>query len=115
VHQFCRVGPHAFIGGCSAVTRDALPFCTTVGNRARCYGVNRIGLRRVKTPRATITALDAAVRALFRPGVSRDDALAEIEARWGEAPEVRLLVEFVRSSRRGVAPLRLDADEELDL
>ncbi len=40
VHQFCRVGQHAFIGGYTVVTRDALPFAKTVGNRARIYGVN---------------------------------------------------------------------------
>ncbi len=46
VHQFCRVGQHAFIGGYTVVTRDALPYAKTVGNRARIYGVNAIGLAR---------------------------------------------------------------------
>ena len=46
VHQFCRVGQHAFIGGYTVVTRDALPYAKTVGNRARIYGVNSIGLAR---------------------------------------------------------------------
>lgn len=109
VHQFCRVGPHAYIGGLSAVNQDALPFCLTVGNRARCYGVNRIGLKRSGVSRETIAALDEATRALFRPGVGREEALADVEARWGSVPEVRLVLEFVRSSRRGVTPIRPDA------
>ena len=46
VHQFCRVGKHGFVGGYSVVTKDALPFAKTVGNRARIYGLNTIGLIR---------------------------------------------------------------------
>ena len=48
VHQFCRVGQHAFIGGYSVVTKDALPYAKTVGNRARIYGINTIGLERAE-------------------------------------------------------------------
>ena len=110
VHQFCRVGAYAFIGGYSVVTRDAIPFCTTVGNRARCYGINRIGLKRMGKPQATIAALDAATRALFRPGPTRAEALAEVEANWGSIPEVMMIVEFVRGTKRGVVPIRLDAE-----
>ena len=54
VHQFCRVGQHAFIGGFSVVTKDALPFAKTVGNRARIYGLNTIGLVR----RGVLAGLD---------------------------------------------------------
>jgi UDP-N-acetylglucosamine acyltransferase len=114
VHQFCRVGPYAFIGGYSVVTRDALPFCTTVGNRARCYGINRIGMKRMGTPTRTVAVLDAAVRELFRPGPSRADALAAVEARWSDVAEVKLIVDFVRGSRRGVVPIRLGAEWKED-
>jgi UDP-N-acetylglucosamine acyltransferase len=110
VHQFCRVGPHAYIGGCSAVGKDALPFCITAGNRAVCYGINRIGLRRAGKPAETIAVLDAATRALFRAGASREEALAEVENRWGEVPEVKVIIDFVRGARRGVAPIRLNAE-----
>ena len=51
VHQFCRVGKHAFIGGFSVVTKDALPFAKTVGNRARIYGLNTIGLGAARSSR----------------------------------------------------------------
>ncbi|MBP7146187.1 MAG: acyl-ACP--UDP-N-acetylglucosamine O-acyltransferase [Acidobacteria bacterium] len=113
VHQFSRVGPHAFIGGGSILTRDALPYCTSVGNRALCYGVNRIGLKRKGFSSETILTLDQAVRTLFRPSFGREQALAEIEARWGGLAEVQVLLEFVRSSKRGVIPMRrADAAEE---
>ena len=46
VHQFCRVGVHAFVGGYTVATKDVLPFSKTVGNRACIYGVNGVGLQR---------------------------------------------------------------------
>jgi UDP-N-acetylglucosamine acyltransferase len=110
VHQFCRVGPHAYIGGGSMVVQDAVPYCITQGNHARCYGVNRIGMRRKGAPAATIQAIEAAVRTLFRPGLSREQALAEMEQRWAEVPEVQLIVTFARAARRGLAPIRLGAE-----
>ena len=109
IHQFCRVGRHAFIGGYSVITRDALPYCLTVGNRALCYGINTVGLRRAGFPKETIRALDRAARAIFRPGIRRDQALGEVEAELGEVPEVREMIEFVRSAQRGVIPIRLGA------
>ena len=57
VHQFCRVGSYAFIGGYSVVTKDALPFAKTVGNRARIYGLNTIGLVRRKFSQDAIAKL----------------------------------------------------------
>ena len=62
VHQFCRVGQHAFIGGYSVVTKDALPFAKTVGNRARIYGLNTIGLVRRKFSPDAIAKLRRAYR-----------------------------------------------------
>jgi UDP-N-acetylglucosamine acyltransferase len=107
VHQFCRIGEHAFIGGYSVITRDALPYCLTVGNRALCYGVNTIGLKRAGFSRDVIGALDRATRALFRPGQTREEALVQIEQNLADVEEVRRVVEFVRGSQRGVIPIRL--------
>lgn len=102
VHQFCRVADHAFIGGCSVVTRDALPWVTTVGNRARAYGLNTIGLERKGYPAETVAALKRAYRTLFRSGLSLEEGLAEVERELGEVPEVAYFIEFVRGSERGV-------------
>ncbi|MFN7965687.1 MAG: acyl-ACP--UDP-N-acetylglucosamine O-acyltransferase [Acidobacteriota bacterium] len=115
VHQFCRVGKAAYVGGYSKITQDCLPFCTTAGNRAHCYGINRIGLKRSGMERRHIDALDHAVRTLFRSSLKRADALAEIEAMWGDVEEVRVVLDFVRASRRGIVPIRLgqvEADAE---
>jgi UDP-N-acetylglucosamine acyltransferase len=101
VHQFCRVGRYAFIGGYSVVTRDALPFVKTVGNRARIYGINTIGLIRRGFPQDSIAKLRRAYRHLLHSNTSR--ALSQIERDASlQTPEVAYVVEFIRSSKRGV-------------
>ena len=101
VHQFCRVGKYAFIGGYSVVTKDALPFAKTVGNRARIYGLNKIGLVRRKFPADSIEKLHRAYRILLHWNTSRALALIARDQNL-DCPEVQYLVEFIRSSKRGV-------------
>jgi len=101
VHQFCRVGKYAFIGGYSVVTKDALPFVKSVGNRARIYGINSIGLIRRGFTQESITKLRRAYRHLLHSNTSR--ALAQIEQEPSlQTPEIRYMVDFIRSSKRGV-------------
>jgi UDP-N-acetylglucosamine acyltransferase len=103
VHQFCRVGEHAFIGGYSVVTKDALPYAKTVGNRARIYGLNTIGLIRRGFSDDTLSKLKRAYRYLLVSRLNTSRALREIEQDVGLAcAEVAYLVEFIRGSRRGV-------------
>lgn len=103
VHQFCRVGRHAFIGGYSVVTKDALPFAKTVGNRARVYGLNTVGLVRRGFAPDTVRRLKRAFRYLLTSRLTPARALELIEADTAIAgTEVGYLVQFVRSSTRGV-------------
>ena len=102
VHQFCRVARFAFIGGYSVVTRDALPWVLTVGNRARAYGLNVVGLRRSGYTRPTIDAIRRCYRLLFQSKLTLEEGLARAEAELGEVEEARYFLDFVRSSRRGV-------------
>jgi UDP-N-acetylglucosamine acyltransferase len=101
VHQFCRVGQHAFIGGYTVVTRDALPYAKTVGNRARIYGVNSIGLARRGFSPELIGKLRRAYRHLVQHNTSRALELIERDQSLA-APEVTYLVQFITSARRGV-------------
>src|SRR4029077_18854577 len=88
IHQFCRVGEHAFIGGYSVITQDALPFVKTVGARpAKTYGINTIGLQRKGIPSDTIDALQRAYRILIRSKLSLEDALQQIAADLSPYPE----------------------------
>ena len=101
VHQFCRVGEHAFIGGYTVVTRDALPYARTVGNRARIYGVNMIGLARRGFSAELIGKLRRAYRHLLQHNTSRALELIERDSAL-RAPEVAYLVNFITSAKRGV-------------
>ncbi|MGH9346576.1 MAG: acyl-ACP--UDP-N-acetylglucosamine O-acyltransferase [Vicinamibacterales bacterium] len=104
VHQFCRVGRHAFIGGYSVVTKDALPFGKTIGSRpARVFGPNTIGLARRGCTQDTIGQLKRAYRYLLQSKLNTTRALAQIEQDPTlTAPEVRYLVDFIRTAPRGV-------------
>ena len=104
VHQFCRVGEHAFVGGFSVVTRDALPYARTVGNRARVYGVNTIGLVRRGFSPSVITQLKRVYRYLLQSKLNTSQALERIQAdKTLLCEEVDYLVNFIRSSERGVS------------
>ncbi len=117
VHQFCRVGEHAYIGGYSVVTKDALPYGKSVGNRARSYGLNTIGLIRRGFTSERVAALKRAYRYLLTSKLNTTRALAEIEndPAVAASPEVRYLVDFIRTSQRGVVLRRAvrKADEVL--
>lgn len=116
VHQFCRIGKYAFIGGYTVVTRDALPYAKTVGNRARMYGLNSIGLERRGFSRELIGKLRKAYRHLIHHNTSRAIALIEGDSALA-APEVQYLVDFIRTAaKRGVILRRpskkTDGDEQ---
>lgn len=104
VHQFCRVGRHAFVGGYSVVTKDALPFAKTVGSRpARIFGVNSIGLIRRGLPAEVIEKLKRSFRYLTQSKMNTTKALQKIEGDKSLAcDEVHYVINFIRSSQRGV-------------
>jgi len=103
VHQFCRVGEHAFIGGATICTQDVLPYVKTVGSRpAKTYGVNTIGLDRKGFSKDAIDAINRAYRILVRSKLRLEDALTRIESELALYPETRYFAEFVRESKRGV-------------
>jgi len=102
VHQFCRVGTHAFMGGATIATRDVAPFSLTVGNRARFFGLNLVGLRRRGFGAEAIAALRRAYELLARPGAPLAQALLRLERDGPQTGEVRTVIDFFRSSKRGV-------------
>jgi UDP-N-acetylglucosamine acyltransferase len=103
VHQFCRVGRHAIVGGYSVVTQDVLPFSNTVSEREiKVFGANRIGLERRGFPRDTIEKLQTALRLLTRAGLNTSQAVERIRAEIADCAEVDELLEFIGASERGV-------------
>jgi UDP-N-acetylglucosamine acyltransferase len=102
VHQFCRVGRHAFIGAFSAVVKDALPYARTVGNHARCYGQNTLGLKRRGFSNEEIRRITHAFRLLLAAKLNTTQALEAIKRELTGWPEIDYLVAFIESSQRGV-------------
>ena len=106
VHQFCRVGRHAYIGGYSVIVQDALPFMKTVGIKPACVGLNRIGLERKGFSADELKALERATRILLRGGLNLGQALERLDEELGDSAGVLELVAFVRASERGVIKRR---------
>jgi len=102
VHQFCRVGVEAFVGGYSVVVKDAMPFAIIQGNHAKCYGPNRVGLKRKGYSRETIDKLNHAFHLLLSSKLNTSQAVEQIRADISDCPEVTILVEFIEASKRSV-------------
>ena len=103
VHQFCRVGEHAFIGGGSIVTKDCMPLMKIVGNRpARCFGPNTIGLERKGFSEDRRKGLTAMWRILRNPKLNTSQAVVRIKEELAGQPDVDQVLAFIESSERGV-------------
>lgn len=102
VHQFVRIGAYAIIGGQSAVSQDIPPYVSAAGNRAKLYGLNLVGLKRKGFSDAIINTLKKAYKIIFRSGLTLDEALSKTLSEFPDSEEVRHLVDFMKSSRRGV-------------
>jgi UDP-N-acetylglucosamine acyltransferase len=103
IHQFCRIGRMSIIGGCSKVVQDVPPFMLADGNPAETRTVNKVGMERNGVCEAAQSALRQAFKILFREGLTIPNALARIEQDLPLLPEIQHLVNFVRSSERGIS------------
>ncbi len=102
VHQFCRIGDYAFVGGYSVITQDALPFVKTVGNRAKTYDINTMGLERKGFRPEVITALKKSYRILLRRKLQLADALSEMRKEFPNIEEIKYFADFIEHSERGI-------------
>ena len=102
VHQFCRVGLEAFVGGYSVVVKDAPPYAVIQGNHAKCFGLNRVGMKRRGYSKDTIEKLHRAYHLLLSAKLNTTQAVEKIKAEITGSPEVDLLVSFIETSKRGV-------------
>jgi len=103
IHQFTRVGAYVIVGGGSMVSLDIVPYAKASGDRATLYGVNTIGLKRSGFSKEQIARIEKAYRILFKQGLLLKEAISVLEQEFGDAPEVGRLLEFLRTSRRGIA------------
>ena len=104
IHQFCRIGAYSFLGSYSVVNQDILPYSKTTASRPLgVYGANRLGLERRGLGKEDVKELEAAFRLLTRSKLNTTQALEAIEGQGLKSEHVRALVEFIRTSERGVA------------
>lgn len=107
VHQFCKIGAHAFVGMTTSITQDVPPFVLISGNPAAPHGINIEGLKRRGFTREQINALRNAYKLIYKSGLPLEQAkqeLAGLETESQEAGEpLRLLREFLETSSRGIA------------
>lgn len=114
IHQHCRLGRMLLMSGMSATRQDLPPFAMVDGRPPEIRGVNAVGLKRRQIAPATRKAIKEAYRILYRTDANLTNALIQIEKEIEPFPEILEIVEFYRSSKRGVVLKRHDADREED-
>lgn len=102
IHQFSRIGTHAFVGGMTGISQDLPPYMLAVGERAGIHGPNLVGLRRMGLSKDAIGAVRSVFKLLWLSGTPRKEALEKAAQEFAEFPQAMEIVEFVRSSTRGV-------------
>jgi UDP-N-acetylglucosamine acyltransferase len=104
VHQFCRIGIHAFISGLTGVALDIPPYMLAAGNRAKLFGLNTVGLKRQNFTEETIRALKTTYRIIFRSGLTLENAMKKVgESELSQIPEVQHLLQFIQQTKRGIS------------
>jgi UDP-N-acetylglucosamine acyltransferase len=103
VHQFCRLGRYAYVGACTVITQDVLPFSLIVTEReTKCFGTNTIGLERKGFSEERIKILQKAFRVLTRSKKNTSQALDQMRKTMVESADVKELVEFAERAERGI-------------
>ena len=102
VHQFTRIGKHAFVAGGAMVVMDVPPYCMAQGDRAELVGLNTVGLERHGFTEGQIGRIKEAYKILFRSKLQVTEALARLKAEYGGNPEIDHMVNFIEQSKRGL-------------
>ncbi|MFM8454045.1 MAG: acyl-ACP--UDP-N-acetylglucosamine O-acyltransferase [Gammaproteobacteria bacterium] len=102
VHQFCIIGAHSFAAGGAIIYKDVPPFVTVSGYPAKASGLNSVGLERRGYSPETINALRQAYKIVFRKSFTVKEAISELEILAADHPQVRIMIEFLLKSTRGI-------------
>lgn len=114
MHQHTRLGKGSFLGGASALRQDVPPFFRASGIPGLPVGVNLVGMRRRGFSHATIRAIHNSYKLLYLNALKMDDAIDKMLDRYGDYPEIQLIVEFLNSTTNGIARPRRQHEEDLD-
>jgi len=101
VHQFAKIGKHAFVGGCSRVAKDVPPFIKAVGNPVKLYGLNSVGLQRSGFSDEVVRELKRAYRLFFRSELNVSQAMVRARTELQAIPEIEHFLSFLEDSERG--------------
>ena len=102
VHQFCRIGAHAIIGGCTKIVQDVPPFMIADGNPAEIRGVNFVGLERRGFTPESIRELREAYKVVYRSNLNTTQGLEALRSQFPDSELVVHLAEFIATSERGI-------------
>lgn len=103
IHQFCRIGKYAFIGGFSVITQDVLPFCRVAGSRPPLlYGLNVIGLRRLGFSRERVGNLKKIFKIIFYSQLNTSQALEKLQNEFDPDEDREEIIRFIQTSKRGI-------------
>lgn len=103
VHQFCKIGTHAFVGGASSINQDIVPFVIAEGAKGGPRAINLIGLKRKGFSDETLKNLKEAFRLIFRSNLLLKDAVEKVTEEYGNDENVKIMLEFINKSERGIA------------
>jgi UDP-N-acetylglucosamine acyltransferase len=102
IHQFCKIGSHVITAVGSVVFKDVPPYVTAAGYDAKPHGINAEGLKRRGYSANTILQIKRAYKALYRSGLTLEEAKIELATMQKATPEIRLLTDFLIASKRGI-------------
>ena len=117
VHQFCKIGEHAFIGGMTGISEDIPPWMLITGRKGIIHAPNLVGLRRANVPSTTIAAVKDTFKLIWKSTIPRPESLKTLEKKYPDVPEVQSIIRFIRNSERGVCNTASGSEpsDELDL
>lgn len=113
IHQHVRIGAYCIIGGASAVSKDVPPYVKAVGNRARLFGLNSVGLRRQGLTKEELEEIKLSYNVIFRSSLRLPDALEKLERELPNSRHAKRFIDFMRGSKRGVARERTKRKNEV--
>lgn len=114
LHQHTRLGKGSFMGGASALRQDIPPFFRASGIPGMPVGVNLVGMRRRGFPHSTIRAIHNSYKLLYLNALKMDDAITQMLNQYGDLEEIRLIVDFLNSTKNGIARPRHQRGEDVD-
>jgi UDP-N-acetylglucosamine acyltransferase len=102
IHQFCRIGRFAILGGCTKIVQDVPPFMIADGNPAEIRGINKVGMDRHNFSAETTREIKEAYRIIYRSDLNVKQAIEQIRTRLKPIPEITHLLEFLGTTERGI-------------